>query len=319
MIVGKNDCAIWRVEQALSSSPPPPRPHSRGWLIYAANAEKSALSGGHVALDTFVKVFLAEHTDARVHTALPRSSKATPTAPARSTRDTRTHRFLDVCFLVVRAHAALRTIPTTPSTHFHRRSSLTTPPPPPPPLSLPPDPELSWSAPCNSLGGDSYYFHFSNSVGGREASVQHTPSPPSTSLPPSLPPLDRLRRPLTCTPPQVAGRRKNIYIYLFLRGLRLPTLTSRSYPRLAPSSPRYHPPPPPSEILSVCCTFFFFLNPPASFSFLLPPTTSYRVAVRRGAARSRDRRRKRGWRSESRSARETTRLARESKIAGNVG
>lgn len=38
---------------------------------------------------------------------------------------------------------------------------------------------------------------------------------------------------LLAPPPQVAGRRKNIYIYLFLRGLRLPLPPSCSYPILS--------------------------------------------------------------------------------------
>lgn len=53
--------------------------------------------------------------------------------------------------------------------------------------SRPPTPNSLVQRAMQPLGGDSYYFHFSNSVGGREVSVQHTPPPPSTSLPPSLP------------------------------------------------------------------------------------------------------------------------------------
>lgn len=154
---------------------------------------------------------------------------------------------------------------------------LTTLTPPPSPAS---DSKLSCSAPCNPLGGDSYYFHFSNSVGGREASVQHTPSPPFYFLAIFSPTLRTVSIALLLAPPsQVAGRRKNIYIYLFLRVLRLPTLLSS--PRHTPFSPQYHPPPPPFEILSVSLTFFFFLIPLTSFSFLPSSTTSYRVAAPR--------------------------------------
>lgn len=192
-----------------------------------------------------------------------------------------------MCFLVVRAHAALRTIPTTPSTHFHRRTSFTTLTPPPSPAS---DSKLSCSAPCNPLGGDSYYFHFSNSVGGREASVQHTPPPPSTSLPSSLPPFGPSPSPSYLHPllRWPAEGKISIFICFFAGYVSLPSPS----PRRTPFSPQYHPPPPPFEILSVSRTFFFFLSHSSYFFLLL--TSIYHFLPRRGAARPRDRRRKRG-------------------------
>lgn len=115
--------------------------------------------------------------------------------------------------------------------------------------------------------------------------MQHTPPPPSTFLPSSLPPFRTVSIALLLAPPsQVAGRRKNIYIYLFLRGLRLLPSSPPSLCSFPPFSPQYHPPPPPFEILSVSRTFFFFLIPLTSFSFLLPSTTSYH-GWRRASAR----------------------------------
>lgn len=94
-----------------------------------------------------------------------------------------------------------------------------------PPFCTPYNPfSCSCSPPCNPLGGDSYYFHFSNSVWGA-GSVQHPPlcslyNPPSLVFchpPTSISPF--LYHP--CPSTQVASQRKNIYIYLFLRGIYL--------------------------------------------------------------------------------------------------
>lgn len=94
---------------------------------------------------------------------------------------------------------------------------------------------------------------------------------------------------LLAPPPHVAGRRKNIYIYLFLRGLRLPTpflllspCSLLSATLLSAST---------FEIFSVSRTFFLFLISPASFSFLLPSTTSYRAAAPRVRETDRERER----------------------------
>lgn len=221
------------------------------------------------------------HTGTRVYTELPRSSKPPLLLPlASNTRDTRTHRFLDVCFLVVRAHAALRTIPTTPSTHL-----------PPPYLSrhpdaLAPDPKLSCSAPCNPLGGDSYYFHFSNSVGGREASVQHTPPPPSTSLPPSLPPFGSSPSPSYLHPLLRWPAEGKISIFICFFAGYVSLSPSRSYPVL---------PSPHNSTLrlhlrdSLCLAYFLSFS--YSFCFFLLLTSIYHFLPRRGAARPRDRRR----------------------------
>lgn len=93
---------------------------------------------------------------------------------------------------------------------------------------------------------------------------------------------------LLAPPPQVAGRRKNIYIYLFLRGLRLPLPPSRSYPvppSLRNSTLRLHL----RDSLCLSC----FLSFSYSSCFFLLLTSIYHFLPRRGAARPRDRRRKR--------------------------
>jgi len=168
--------------------------------------------------------------------------------------------------------------------------------PPHPPISIAvllsrrSRPRLSCSAPCNPLGGDSYYFHFSNSVGGRETSVQHTPSPPSTSLPPSLPPfgpslsLSYLHFPLRWP----VEKEKYLYLSVSSRATSpypLPALTPCSLLSATPLSASTF------EILSVSRTFFFlfflFLSP--SY-FHLPLLTAPR---RRASARSTERERER--------------------------
>lgn len=120
------------------------------------------------------------------------------------------------------------------------------------------------------------FFQFGWGAGSERATHSPTPFYFLTIFSPTLRTVSIAL--LLAPPSQVAGRRKNIYIYLFLRGLRLPTLIP---PRRTPFSPQYHPPPPPFEILSVSRTFFFLLVPLTSFSFLLPSTTSYHDAAPR--------------------------------------
>lgn len=200
-------------------------------------------------------------------------SKPPLLSPPLRTHVTLAHIDSSSCFLVVRAHAALRTIPTTPSTHFHRRTSLL---PPHRPRLVPPDSKLSCSAPCNPLGGDSYYFHFSNSVGGREASVQHTLSHRLLFLCRLYShPTNRLHHPLTCTPSS-GGRPKEKYLYLSISSR---ATSPYSLPASTPRTPFFllrNPPPPLLRFsLSFVLSFsFLFLLPLSPFYFHLPLLTA---------------------------------------------
>lgn len=173
--------------------------------------------------------------------------------------------------------------------HFH--------PLPPPYLSrypdaLTPGPKLSCSAPCNPPRRRLLlfpFFQFGWGAGSKRATHSPTPFYFLTTFTPTLRIVSITL--LLAPPPQVAGRRKNIYIYLFLRGLRLPTPFSL-LPR-APFSPQLYSPPPPSRFsLSRVLSFFFlfllFLSP--SY-FHLPLLTAPR---RRASARPTRRERERG-------------------------
>mgnify|MGYP004589554521 CR=1 FL=1 len=121
------------------------------------------------------------------------------------------------------------------------------------------------------LGGDSYYFHFSNSVWGA-GNVQHPPlcslyTPParlstthegfSVSVGSRRSSASLLHFSLgVSVSPQVASQRKNIYIYLFLRGIYACPLQPSSPPRLA-------------SLLAV---------PSISFSFFRHSTSTLRVS-----------------------------------------
>lgn len=94
---------------------------------------------------------------------------------------------------------------------------------------------------------------------------------------------------LLAPPSQVAGRRKNIYIYLFLRVLRLPT----PYPPSPYSLLSAIPSSASTFRDSLCLAYFLFLSHSSYFFLLL--TSIYHFLPRRGAARPRDRRRERGW------------------------
>lgn len=191
-----------------------------------------------------VKIFFADvrtRIRACIHTELPRSSKPPlllPSPPLRSTRDTRTHRFLDVCFLVVRAHAALRTIPTTPSTHFHRRTSLATP------TLSPPTPNSRAARHATPQEATLIISIFPIRLGGGKRACNTLPHPLLLPYHLHSHPSDRLHHPLTCTPFS-GGWPKEKYLYLSVS-----SRTTSPYPLFAPTpvlpfSPRLYSPPPP--------------------------------------------------------------------------
>lgn len=195
--------------------------------------------------------------------------------PASGTRDTRTHRFLDVCFLVVARrmlHCAQFLPPHPPTStavsllpsrrHPRSRTLMQR-------AMQPPRRRLLLFP----------FFQFGWGAGSERAT--HSPIP-FYSLPPSLPPFGPSPSTLLLAPPpQVASRRKNIYIYLFLRGLRLLLPSPRPYPlcyllSAIPSSATTF------EILSVSRTFFFFLISCAflSLSYFDPPLLTMAPRVR---------------------------------------
>lgn len=119
--------------------------------------------------------------------------------------------------------------------------------------------------------------------------MQHTPPPPSTFLPPSLPllgpsPSPSYLHPLLTWP---AEGKISIFICFFAGYVSLPP--SCSYPR-APFSPQLYSPPPPSRFsLSLVLSFFFlFLLLLSPSYFHLPLLTAPR---RRASARPTERER----------------------------
>lgn len=285
----------------------------RGWLIYATNAEKSARS---LTVAMLLSTHSSKYVPRRTHGCawytrhrrdLPKA--APPPLSHRSregrTRDTRTHRFLDVCFLVVRAHAALRTIPTTPSTHFHRLSpslsdhpaAATTPAPP----ALRPRTlvQRAMQLPRRRLLLFPF-FQFGWGAGSERATHSLTPFYFLAAFSPTLgpSPSPSYLHPLLRWP---AEGKISIFICFFAGYVSPSTLSSRSYPRRAllpaiPSSASTFGD-------SLCLLYFLFLSHSSRFFLFLTIHLPLLTASRRGAARPRDRRGKRGWRSGS--ARET--------------
>lgn len=142
---------------------------------------------------------------------------------------------------------------------------------PPPYLSrhpdaLAPDSKLSCSAPCNPPRRRLLlfpFFQFGWGAGSERATHSPTPFYFLAAFTPTLRTVSITL--LLAPPPQVAGRRKNIYIYLFLRGLRLPLPPSRSYP-FSPFSPQLYSSLPPwkfslSLVLDIFFLFLLFLSP----------------------------------------------------------
>lgn len=199
--------------------------------------------------------------------------------PASSTRDTRTHRFLDVCFLVVAgrilhcaqflpSHPPTSTAaPLFPSRHHPRSRTLMQRAMQPPRrrLLLFPFFQFGWGAGSERATHSLIPFYFL---------AAYAPTLQTVSI-----------HPLTCTPFS-GGQPKEKYLYL--------SVSSRATsPLLVPTSVL---PPLRNTILrhhlrdSLCLTYFLFLYRffCASFSFLLPSTTSYRDAARpRGGRRER--------------------------------
>lgn len=224
------------------------------------------------------------HTDTRVYTGLPRSSKPPLLLPPLRAHVTLAHidswmcafwsseRMLH-CAQFLPPHPPTSTaVPLSPSRHPRPRPQTLvqrTMQPPRRRLLLFPFFQFGWGAGSKRATHSPTPFYFLTTF---------TPTPRIVSITLFLAP-----------PPQVAGRRKNIYIYLFLRGLRLPTPFSL-LPRAPFSPPPLYSPPPPSRFsLSRVLSFFFlfllFLSP--SY-FHLPLLTAPR---RRAFARVRERER----------------------------
>lgn len=201
--------------------------------------------------------------------------------PASSTRDTRTHRFLDVCFLVVAGrmlHCAQflphlpssTTVPLSPTRRHPRSRTLM---------------QRAMQLPRRRLLLFPF-FQFGWGAGSERATHSPIPFYFLAAFAPTLAPSPSTL--LLAPPPQVAGRRKNIYIYLFLRGLRLPTPSSSlaipCYPPLRNTILRHH------LRDSLCLTYFLFL----SHCFFLLLTSIHHFLPRRRASARRPEREREG-------------------------
>lgn len=242
--------------------------------------KKFAPNGSHVA---FVKIFYAEyaHGYARVYRIAAIFQTAPTSAPASNTHVTLAHIDSWMCafWSSERMLHCAQFLPPRPPTSTAVPLSPPRHPRPRPQTLV----QRAMQPPRRRLLLFPF-FQFGWGAGSKRATHSPTPFYFLTTFTPTSRIVSITL--LLAPPPQVAGQRKNIYIYLFLRGLRLPT--PFSFLLRAPFSPPqlYSPPPPSRFSLSRVLAFFFlfllFLSP--SYFHLPLLTAPRRAAPRRRAS-----------------------------------